>query len=252
MAVLTKDQWQALSAQIDAEAARSGLSKPAYYTQLSQAHDPRLALLNGYVPQDAASLNWLERNLPWLIPAGGFAASSLLGAGGGGAATGGADASSTVTPITDISTAPAFGATDAGVMAGTTLPAAGAGTSAAVDAASASQTIKNSLTKQFTTPQGLAQLAALIPTLHTLAGSGENPNNPFNANSPLMAEVQRSIQMGNDRTAKASPIYDAVVNQAYGRTPTRYRGAAPSGYPAGGDAAPAGAYTFQAPQFGGR
>lgn len=169
-----------------------------------------------------------------------------LATGGAGFAGAGGGASST-TPLADLSGAPAFGSTDAGVIAGSAVPAAASTVGGATG-------WLDGLKKLATTPKGVATVAALIPTLTNLFGGndGSNGNSPFGAGSPLMKSAQDSMDMANARTKEAGPIYDALINQAYGQTPTRYRGAAPAGYPAGGDAAPAGAYQFNAPQFGGK
>lgn len=162
---------------------------------------------------------------------GGPAAAAASGAGTVPAAASGV--TSAGTPMADfLAGAPGMASTESGLVNGAAVPS-----------------FANSIKSILTNPRDLASLAAIIPSLKLAGGSGPNP---FSANSDLMGQINSGLAMQNERTKQAQPIYDALINQAYGRTPTRYRGAAPSGYPASGDAAPAGAYPFTAPQFGGR
>lgn len=185
------------------------------------------------VPNEQGGYQADKKN-PWLtygIPA---AVGSIFAAGpflqGGGAV---ASATGGIQPGMIANSAPNLGAAVAPTAA-TGVPA-----------------FTSMLHQLISTPQGLASLVALIPALKAMS-SGSGGSNPFGGNSDLMGQINDGMAMQNARTKQAQPVYDALINQAYGRTPTRYRGAAPAGYPAGGDAPPDGAYKFSAPQFGGR
>ena len=95
-------------------------------------------------------------------------------------------------------------------------------------------------------PNRIAQVAGLIPAFQNLfSGGGEGA---FGANSDLMKGINEDMGAARKRYQQAGPIYDALINMAYGRTPTQYRGAAPAGY--SGDRAPEGGYAFTPPRFG--
>lgn len=200
---------------------------------------------DGWVVNQAGHIYKNENG--WLLPvvaaAVGTAGVAGLFAGGAAPAVGGTG-SAAAAGIDAGGVAPAVGTgVGAGVIDGIDLGAAG------VDALPVAHSGVPNFLKD---PKSLASIAALIPTIRTLTGgNGSNGNSPFGGNtSGLMDQINEGLATGNQRVKQAQPVYDALVNQAYGRTPSRYRGAAPAGY--AGDAAPAGAYQFTPPQFGGR
>lgn len=240
---ITKAQYDQLTAQLDAEQAASGLSRVDFYAHLQATHDPRLAALSSYVPDGGRpNFSTVSKNLPWMLPAAGFGVSLASGAGGAGAA-GAGGASPSFAGDAAAATAGIDSTLGAGVVGGMDLGAAGtAGLSTTGGG------LLGRLAGIIKNPAEIAKLAALVPAFKTLTGDGSNGNNPFAAGSPLMDEATKSVALGNKRMEQAQPVYDSLVNMAYGRMPTRYRGAAPSGY--SGDAAPEGAYQYTAPKFG--
>lgn len=126
---------------------------------------------------------------------------------------------------------------------GWTPAASGGGGSSLVSA------IGSGLAKHFSDPKVIASIAGMAIPAFTGGGSSTGANGALGADSPLMQGATEDMAAARRRYQQAQPLYDALVNIAYGRTPTRYRGAAPSGYPETGDAAPAGAYQYVAPRF---
>jgi hypothetical protein len=109
----------------------------------------------------------------------------------------------------------------------------------------------------------VASLAALLPLLKSGSSRPGTTNLPSAADNPFAdlavpppvtytttppSDARDALALQQRRLAQATPAFDALVNQAYGMTPTRYRGAPPDTYaPA---AAPSDAYTYRGPQFG--
>lgn len=166
------------------------------------------------------------------------AASALAGAAGGGAA------GSTVAPgVVNLAT-PASTAAAAPIAPA----AAAAGTHAATAAAPSFASRLSSLVHD---PKKLISLAALIPSLARSLGGGGNGSGFGSGDlGGIGDEITKNLAMQRERMQQAQPAFDALVQQAYGQTPSAYRGQAPAGStPA---QAPSGAYAYQAPRFGGR
>lgn len=66
----------------------------------------------------------------------------------------------------------------------------------------------------------------------------------------FMDEIRAGLAMQRQRMEQAQPVYDALVHQAWGNLPQRYRGAPPAGMPDSATEAPAGAYVYESPRFG--
>jgi len=204
---------------------------------------------------------------PWfrypLIAGGALATAGALGAGplagalggGSGATAGGATAGGGLLPgisgaqlgaMQTAGIAPAAGmgasggALAAGSATGSVFPLA-AGTASGGGSA-LMKGLKNAVPNSV---QDIAGLAALAPMF--MGGGGSNPFSDTNVSN----EISQTLALQRQRMQQAQPVYDALVNMAYGMSPTRYRGAtAPAGSTA--NAAPEGAYRYQAPTFGGR
>lgn len=114
-------------------------------------------------------------------------------------------------------------------------------------ASAPSYSVVDKLKKMITTPDGVKSLVSLIPALSSLRSSGGG--NSFK-DTGLEDEIRESLALQRKRLEQTQPVYDTLVNMAYGGTPTRYRGNAPAGYtPSPG---PQGAYQYESPRFGGR
>jgi hypothetical protein len=109
-----------------------------------------------------------------------------------------------------------------------------------------SQGIADQLRNMMDSPGDLAALASLIPLLSGLGGGGDNPF----GDDAMNEELTKGLAAQRQRFEQAQPVYDTLVNMSYGMSPTRYRGAAPAGYPQTARAAPSGAYQYQSPRFG--
>lgn len=149
-------------------------------------------------------------------------------------ATGGA-AGSTVAPgVVNL-------ATPASTAAAAPYAAAAGGSSAAATSAGATggwQALKHS----FDSPADLAKLIPLLPAIRAAAGGGSPTGGD---SSGLIDDVRQSLAQQRDRMTQAQPVYDALIRQAMGTTPTRYRaGAQPTNGGAG--------YAYTPPTFGGR
>lgn len=139
------------------------------------------------------------------------------------------------------SAAPALGNVNATIDA---LSGAGAGAGAGAGSTAASGGIAG-LKAALTNPGKLAGLAAAtVPAFLGASGAGSGTGDP----KELNAQIQRMLAQQEQRVTQAQPIYDTLVNMAYGMSPTAYRGQAPAGYTA--PAEPSGAYKFQPPVFG--
>lgn len=137
------------------------------------------------------------------------------------------------------------------VGTGTGVAAGGASAASAAGAAASGLSVADRIKQLAKDPATIAKVAASVPLFTSaFGGAGGGENGALGEGSALMNEIQQSLAMQRKRTQQAQPVYDALVNQAYARTPTRYRGAAPEGYPSGADAAPAGAYAYTPPRFG--
>ncbi len=159
------------------------------------------------------------------LAAGGYGLGAVLGGGAAPAA------SSTTAAGTAGVSAPAFGAPAAAATAAGAAPAA-------------ANSLMDSLKKMGTDPQTLAGIASLF----AMAGGGGN--SPFGDTDDLNGEVTKSLALQRGRIEQAQPVYDALVNQAYGMTPQAYRGTAPAGFKPQPE--PSGPYAYQSPRFGGR
>lgn len=104
----------------------------------------------------------------------------------------------------------------------------------------------------FKDPKNLAKLgglAALIPALTSGLGKGNDGTGGPSFDN-INNEISSGLAMQRKRMEQAQPVYDTLVNMSYGSTPTRYRGAAPPGYPDKASEAPAGPYAYTGPRFG--
>jgi hypothetical protein len=131
---------------------------------------------------------------------------------------------------------------------GSALPAgvgaAGAGAGAAAAGGSILSKLKDIVPDSV---DDVAKWAALAPAFTNALGVGGN-DNAF-GNSDIENEVKQMLSLQRSRVEQAQPVYDSLVNMAYGMTPTRYRGNAPAGYTANQE--PQGAYRYEGPRFGG-
>lgn len=239
--------------------------------------------------RDSGDFDWIDNpsGVPWYVPViqaiGGAAVGPLAGAAGagagagaGGAVTVGAETAAGlgaggVLPLGTGLTAgqmvtPSFaaltgaGAPIAGTAAGT-LPGGAAapvvspgmaghgGYTQVVSKAAAGGSIIDRLRRMATTPEGIQSLMSLAPLLSSLKrGTGDGGSDL--GTSGIEDQIRRSMELSNRRMEQSQPVYDTLVNMAYGSTPTRQRGAAPAGYaPSPG---PQGAYAYQSPRFGGQ
>lgn len=130
--------------------------------------------------------------------------------------------------------APALGSTATGVVAGNGAGGIGAGSA---------PSILRKLQSSVTDPRNIAGLAALAPMFTSLGGG----NSGLPGGDALNNEITQSLALQRQRVQQAQPVYDTLVNMAYGMTPSGYRGAAPQGYAA---PATADSYTYQPPRFG--
>lgn len=178
--------------------------------------------------------------------AGPMVVGPMLAGGAGAAAGGGLSADGTL----PFSTAPGV---HAAALSGAVTPSAAAGGSMATGAAGtaaagAAPSFASRLSNMVTTPKGIAGLAALIPSLRSVLSGGGSSSGLGNATG-IEDEITKALAMQRQRTEQAQPVYDAMVNMAYGMTPTRYRPAtAPAGYQPNTPAKDA--YQYQAPRFG--
>lgn len=173
--------------------------------------------------------------------AGGGAGTSASTAGGLGLASGGALPLGTGLTAAQMTT-PAFGS----LLGATGAAGAGVPVAAATTAATPSvlQRLKGLVPDSIGDVAKLATgAAALIPQF-----TGAGNSNAF-GNAEIEDEVKRALALQRGRVEQAQPVYDALVNMAYGMTPTRYRGAQPAGYPETAQHAPAGPYAYQGPRF---
>src|SRR5438132_4351900 len=171
--------------------------------------------------------NWYTYGIPAAVGSIFAAGPFLQGASGAaGAASGGASHS----VLTDLSGAPALGSTEAGVIPGVAVPDA-----AAAGGAGASGVIAK-LKNFFTSGGGVkdvASLAALLPMLASRGGGGGST--PFadlklpSDDPALLNDARSAYALQQKRVNQTQPAFDALVSQAYGMTPTRYRSAAPQG-----------------------
>lgn len=178
---------------------------------------------------------------------GALDAAGVFGAGAG-AGTGSTVGLGPSTPANIAATSAAAHAVPASLAVGT---GASAGAGAAL----------TQILRSIATPRGAAGLAALLPVLTHGLGSGGSggsggtipmpdlSQNPFADLAPP-TDARDAYAMQKGRVTEAQPLYDALVAQAYGMTPTRYRGAAPEGLPASATAPVSGAYAYRGPQFG--
>lgn len=220
---------------------------------------------------------WLLRNMPWLVM-GAMAAGAgayALGAGGGAAPTAASGVlPSSSLPVSSLMGGPAAIASQgvSGLTAAqiTQLLARGSAGPVVDAAGGGAGSVLGKLKSLLTSQGGLkdaAGLAALLPLLKsgggstsgTGAGTATLPtDNPFAdlalppaqtyAGAP--AEARDAYALQKRRVDQTQPAFDALVNQAYGMTPTRYRGAPPEGMPAAAQAPVSGAYAYRGPQFG--
>lgn len=169
---------------------------------------------------------------------GALTGGSTAAAGGTSSAAGGAEGllpATTPVPYSSVALSPP-GFAGAGGVAG------GGGIGAATGLTSAGSSVIDKIVKAATSPGGLATLATLIPSL---MGGGSNPFGDVNVSE----ELSKTLALQRGRMEQAQPVYDTLVNMAYGTSPIRSRGDAPSGYTP--NPAPSGAYQYQAPRFGG-
>lgn len=174
---------------------------------------------------------FLVRNLWWIAPAA-LVGGSVLDAvaGGGGSSAGSA------TP-------------KAGAISGT---GAKIGTEIAKNApktATNGKSVLDALKSAVSTPKGLAGVAGAGMELARLfRGPGDGAGNPFGASS-LEDQAAEALKLQTDRLRATQPVFDSVINQAYGMTPMSYRSQTP---PAAftPNRAREGAYVYESPRFG--
>lgn len=252
----------------------AGAREAQAYSRYVEQHRRRLGIPDNYFPDPRTNLQTLyDPNQNQLrdaliiggsMAAGGYGLGAALG-GGSAAAAGGAAGvlpSSNFTALTPLS--------GVGIIppAATTLGATGV--SGAIGAASGGGgSLLTDLTRRLVSPRGVAGAASLLPLLMQLArgggggtSGGSTPlptGNPFAdlkipeapVYDPSLADdAKAAYAVQQRRLAQGQPAFDALVAQAYGTTPTRYRGAAPDGYPAAAQAPVAGPYTYNGPTFG--
>lgn len=171
----------------------------------------------------------------------GFGAAGAAGSGGG-ASGGGAAAASGGVPAMPWTIPAGFEAS-----MGAAPPAAAAAGGGLLGG------LKNFLTSKKGVGD-VAGLAALLPLLTSRGGGGGST--PFAdlklpADDPaLLNDTRAAYALQQKRVNQTQPAFDALVSQAYGMTPMRYRGAAPEGVSSEATAAPSGAYAYRGPQFG--
>lgn len=204
---------------------------------------------DGEIGTGATPKNWLlDKGVPLAVGSI-FAAGPFLQGGAAAASTASAAGTGSHAGMT------ARQMYDAGMFAG---PSATAGANAAgtlTASAATTQAVTQALTKAgvapstihhlLSDPSAYAGLAALLPSL--MGGGG---NSPFGGGDTagLMDEARKSLELQRHRVEQAQPVYDTLVNMAYGSSPMTSRGSAPAGYTP--NAAPQGAYAYQGPRFG--
>lgn len=131
-------------------------------------------------------------------------------------------------------------------MAGT-LGSSAATTAAVTQALTQAGVSHSTIQHLLSDPSTYAGLAALLPSIMGGFGTG---NSPFGGGDTagLMDEARKSLELQRHRVEQAQPVYDTLVNMAYGSSPMTSRGSAPAGYTP--NAAPQGAYAYQGPRFG--
>lgn len=121
----------------------------------------------------------------------------------------------------DLSTAPAYGVTSPGVMAGTSLPAE-LGSMTPTQMASAfgggtASGIGRNIIDQLTSGNGIAGLAGLLTTLATRPGSGSGGSGGGITDN---AQLQRLLDMSTQRAERTDPLHQAITQLAMNRLPT--------------------------------
>lgn len=183
--------------------------------------------------------------MPWLV-GGGMGYGALAGAGlvpaFGSAAT-------TTINAAGLPVTPGLAGAGAPVApAAVTSAAGGAGAAAAVNAAGkAAKSLGGGVLDALKDPKNIAGLAALIPLLMQTFKGGDQ--GAFGGDA-MNDEIAQSLALQRQRVEQTQPVFDTLVNMAYGGAPTRYRGAPPAGYPASAQAPVAGPYQYQGPRFG--
>jgi hypothetical protein len=170
------------------------------------------------------------------MAAGGYALGSVLPATAGAAAPEFAVASAPLGNAGIVANAPSMAAGGAGTTAATAATAA---------AASQAPRFVDRIKDLITDPSQIAGLAGLAVS----TASGGRSGGDSLAASGVNDEITRSMALARQRMEQTQPVYDTLVNMAYGSTPVRSRGAAPAGYQP--NQAPSGAYQYQSPRFGG-
>lgn len=234
-----KGAWQTNPVNRDYKAANDAL------ISYIQQNGRRLGIPSGmYVSPQTGELYAPDGTPWWKFAAlyGGFLAGGLglQAAVGSAASAGGGSAAALPSSIP----ATAVSSAAPGVAAGSTV-ASGTAAGAAGTAAATSTGIASQLKSAMKSPRDLAGLAALIPMLSNMGSGGGSPFDESGVND----EITKSLAMQRGRMEQAQPVYDTLVNMAYGMSPTRYRGGpAPAGYTANAPAKDA--YQYQAPRFG--
>lgn len=216
-----RGQAEALALQryIESPGMRQRLGIPNNYWP-----DPRT---NGQTLYDPNQNVWRDTALTGgAMAAGGYGLGAALG---GAPAAAGGGAGTITGPLTADEI---FGAS--------AVPTATATTTAA-----AAPTAADRLKKALTNPKDIAPFLAMIPMLTSMAG-GSGGNNPFN-DAGITDEIKQGMALQRKRLEQTQPVYDTLVNMSYGMSPSRYRGAAPTGYTP--NAAPSGPYQYQGPRF---
>lgn len=219
------------------------------YAQYLDANRARLGIPDGYGPSLRNGGQTLDKDFSWrpLITgaatiAGGLALPALFGSGtvagaaGASEAAGGVLPATTPVPLSSVALSPP-GFAGAGGLAG------GGGIGAAAGATAAGSSVIDKIIKAATSPGEIATLATLLPSL--IGGGHSSPFGDVNVSD----ELSKTLALQRGRMEQAQPVYDTLVNMAYGMSPTRSRGSAPAGYTP--NPAPSGAYQFEAPRFGG-
>lgn len=171
---------------------------------------------------------------------GGAAAAGAVSGAGASASTSAAGALAPTVPgsyASGLYAAGQFG------VPGATTAAGGAGS-----VLSALKGVGGKVTDFLTSKNGVRDVAGLASILPMLRASGGGGSSPFG--DVPETEIADAYALQKRRTMATQPAFDALVSQAYGMSPMRYRGAAPEGYPAAAKEPVSGAYAYRGPSFG--
>lgn len=280
---------QAIQARIDADPVvqrmrngegwtRVGGGRVSDPDQLAKYIAQRYQMPSGYNVSQSGEVvygnetGWLRKAVTAAAPILGVQAVGMVAGASPFAAAPTAATGSTLGPATAIpglhaavpgAVAPAISV--APTMAGTlgtatAIPGVHAATAPALTSASvtpggastaiASTGLVGKIRKALTTGEGVEALAPLIPMLFQMVNGNSGNGGGGMSRGALEGDITNANAIAKRRLEQVSPIYDTMVNQAFGTSPTHYRSStAPDGYKP--NEAPAGPYAYQAPRFGG-